>query len=695
MKISFLIHNIYGIGGTNRTVINLAEALAEQHDVEIVSVFRRMDATMLAVSGRVAVRPLVDLRRGRPDTRHPLRLQPSAVIPPSEEFARQYSALTDQRIEQFLQHSDADVVVGTRPGINLCVARFGRADAVRVAQEHMTHEMIPAEVRDAMREAYARIDAAVTVTRADRDDFRATTPIPGLRLEAIPNSVPAPAVAGGRAGRPIVMAAGRLAEIKRFDLLLHAFTEVVAQVPDARLRIYGNGPLRGELRSLVTALGLYNNVDLMGQATRLDAEWPKAAVAVVSSDKESFGMTVVEAMRCGVPVVSTACPYGPPEIIESGVDGVLVPVGDATAIADALVMLLREHDMRERMAQAALTASQRFDPAAIAARYEQLFEELLGQRRAEGTRRPRGLWSGTKRVVRRGLAAARLRRAAAPAAQVLADCVVEPSGAVTVRLPADAIAALGGSLLCRDRNDRAGEHDVVVPFRRVEDTGGWVATVPGGDTVLAEGRWNVYLAVRGRGPVRLVPGHLDLSALLRADQWAVPGPVVRRVPYRTQEGLLSIRSWVRSTLAEAPVIRYGEDGLHITTRLVGVRRDGTGARHVLRRRDPVPSELTFTGPVEAAGELVFHVPLEPLVRRRLTRRDDWDAYLDLGDGEPVRVARLMDDIAEKKRTYVYPAMSVSDASEPWQADEWPQPAISVTPYFNIDGNLALAVADKG
>jgi hypothetical protein len=90
-------------------------------------------------------------------------------------------------------------------------------------------------------------------------------------------------------------------------------------------------------------------------------------------------MTIVEAMRCGLPVVSTDCPHGPGEIIRDGVDGRLVPTGDANAVAEALLGLIKNDGLRSTMGHAALRNSARFDPAGIAARHEALFTELIAQ----------------------------------------------------------------------------------------------------------------------------------------------------------------------------------------------------------------------------------------------------------------------------------------------------------------------------
>jgi len=251
-----------------------------------------------------------------------------------------------------------------------------------------------------------RLDAVTTVTEADARDYRKTLWLPGVRVEGLPNSVPEPQVTPADGSRKWVVAAGRLAPAKRYDVLIRAFAQVVRERPDWGLRIYGHGRERDKLRNLIDELGLYNHVFLMGSAHPIEAEWVKGSICAVTSSLESFGMTIVEAMRCGLPVVATDCPHGPGEIIRNGEDGLLVPTGDVSAISDALLRLINDEQLRVRMGRAALTASARFDPSRVAARYEDLLTSLVN-RPAGALHRARGTLLGgayaARETVRRGV----------------------------------------------------------------------------------------------------------------------------------------------------------------------------------------------------------------------------------------------------------------------------------------------------
>ncbi|MEU6332215.1 glycosyltransferase family 4 protein [Streptomyces sp. NPDC047049] len=388
MHISFLIHNAYGIGGTIRTTFNLARTLAEQHEVEIVSVLRHRDAPVFDLGPRVALRHLVDLRENSPayEGADPAHARPARIFPAAENRFGQYSELTDGRIAQHLRRMETDVVVGTRPGLNVHIAKQARRGPVRIGQEHLTLDTHSKALKLALRSAYPRLDAVTTVTEADARAYRRTLRLPGVRVESVPNSVPASALAPADGSGKWVVAAGRLTRVKRYDVLIRAFAQVVAERPDWRLRIYGGGTEKAALRALIDELGLYNHVFLMGPANPLEPEWAKGSIAAVSSSLESFGMTIVEAMRCGLPVVATNCPHGPGEIIDDGVDGKLVPVGNPEALAGSLLTLINDDDARKRMGGAALASSARFDPATVAERHEELFAELLARRRGHRLR---------------------------------------------------------------------------------------------------------------------------------------------------------------------------------------------------------------------------------------------------------------------------------------------------------------------
>jgi glycosyltransferase involved in cell wall biosynthesis len=174
-----------------------------------------------------------------------------------------------------------------------------------------------------------------------------------------------------------VVAAGRLAPQKGFDLLIAAFGEVAADHPDWRLRILGSGDRRAELQAMIDARGLADGVELAGATSDIGAELAQASIFALSSRREGFPLVLVEAMSKGLAVVSFACPTGPEDLIEDHANGILVPPQDISAFATALRELIEDEPLRRRLGAAAATTASAYGVDAVGPRWEALLEAVI------------------------------------------------------------------------------------------------------------------------------------------------------------------------------------------------------------------------------------------------------------------------------------------------------------------------------
>jgi GalNAc-alpha-(1->4)-GalNAc-alpha-(1->3)-diNAcBac-PP-undecaprenol alpha-1,4-N-acetyl-D-galactosaminyltransferase len=185
----------------------------------------------------------------------------------------------------------------------------------------------------------------------------------GYRTIVMPNPVLMPAaeiVTERLLPTPTLIAVGRLAPQKGFDLLILAFAKLRDKHPDWHLTILGEGQIRSELEALRTQLELGDVVHLPGQMQNVNAYLRQADIFVMSSRFEGFPMALCEAMACGLPVISTDCLSGPREIITDGVDGILVATEDVDALAVGLDRLMSNPIERAKFSQAAPSVLDRF-----------------------------------------------------------------------------------------------------------------------------------------------------------------------------------------------------------------------------------------------------------------------------------------------------------------------------------------------
>ncbi len=197
------------------------------------------------------------------------------------------------------------------------------------------------------------------------------------RLSVIPNPLPQPRKEQqrepGAPCRKTVITVGRLCVEKRYDILLEAFARFHERFPDWKLRILGDGALRGELETLRDRLGLQGCVEMPGSVPDPFREYRQADIFALSSDIEGFPNALCEAMACGLPVIATDCPTGPREIVRDRENGLLVANRDADALADGLCHLAENSDERERMALQATEIADRFSVEKTMPLWEELF----------------------------------------------------------------------------------------------------------------------------------------------------------------------------------------------------------------------------------------------------------------------------------------------------------------------------------
>jgi len=245
--------------------------------------------------------------------------------------------------------------------------------------------------RRAVAYVYPRLDKIVCQASGSVDSLReATSFTPGqLRIMSYPFDsqlvqrealAAEPPWADDTDKRPVVVACGRLNFQKGFDVLIKAHKLARAAGLDHRLYILGEGPLRSELTSLIAQMNVSDSVVMPGFLPNPFPALRPASAFVLSSRFEGLPHVILEALALGTPVVATDCRSGPAEILENGRYGLLVPTEDAEAIAAALMKLLRNEDLRERLGSAGPGRAAEYSPLRTAPQWEELLTAVMADR---------------------------------------------------------------------------------------------------------------------------------------------------------------------------------------------------------------------------------------------------------------------------------------------------------------------------
>jgi glycosyltransferase involved in cell wall biosynthesis len=355
-RIAIFVQDLRG-GGAERMMANLAGAMTTlEASVDLVMV-RREGQFLSRIPDSVRV---VELRSGRVNrsvpafARYLRRERPAAVL----------STLTHVNVAALLARRVARVP--TRMVVR-------EANFVSANRKHLEYPLVRFAYR-VMPWVYPWADAIVTVSDDVAVDLARFVDVPPGRIITLANPVvtddlfeaarqPVAHRWLSEGDQPVILAAGRLVPQKDFATLIRAFSEV-RKHKAARLIVLGEGPERPVLQALVEELELTTDVVMPGFVENPHAWLSRASVFALSSAWEGSPNVLVEAMACGVPVISTDCPGGCLEILGQGAYGSLVPVGDAGAMASGIRELLDTQADGSRGRERAMDYSARRSAAA-------------------------------------------------------------------------------------------------------------------------------------------------------------------------------------------------------------------------------------------------------------------------------------------------------------------------------------------
>ena len=368
LRVGFVLTELVG-GGAERSMLSIIDALDRG----------RFDPALVVFGAR---------QDHEPPAETPIHvLSPRGGFAPGRLVSRALELAALARRERF------DLLVSFLVGPNVVAVAasrlagipvvIGERSAPRIVLSRDNRQLrAPGLWRMLVRLAYPRASAIVTNTEGAKRELLSFLRVPAARVTVLPNPLDLDRIASLAAepidsavawpAGPVLVHVGRFTYAKDHETLLQAFALLRSQRP-ATLVLVGDGEDEARVRARSAELGLDRDVRFVGFTRNPYHYLARATLSVLTSRFEGLPNVLIESMALGVPIVSTACPYGPLEVLGDGDHGVLVPVGDPAAFAAAAAQLLDDPDRRRDLIERGRRRALDFDRRRVGHAYEDLF----------------------------------------------------------------------------------------------------------------------------------------------------------------------------------------------------------------------------------------------------------------------------------------------------------------------------------
>lgn len=375
MKIVYCTDSICYAGGIQRITIAKANALAQIEGNEVwIIVTDNKQKPVLPINPEVHIIDL-DINYFEDDWKSKLHVIKGILIKRKQHR---------NKLKTVLNQINPDIVISTGTSEkNFLPQIHVNSNPAFIREIHSTKNYRRLSARNTFDKTLAilgeYVDYSIFIKRYDKivvltEEDKINNWKNHSKVIVIPNPLTSICTKESTLEEKIVIAVGRLEYPKNFQSLIKAWSHVTKKHPDWKLEIWGEGSMRIELENLIAKLNLKRHVFLKGYTYDIQSQMLKASIFALSSIFEGFGLVIVEAMSCGLPVVSYACPCGPKDIITEGENGFLVPVNKEEILAERINLLIRDVSVRRLMAIQALIKIEQYKINNIITKWMDLFK---------------------------------------------------------------------------------------------------------------------------------------------------------------------------------------------------------------------------------------------------------------------------------------------------------------------------------
>lgn len=364
MRIAYCIHAIYNCGGTENVLIRKADYLASEKgwEVFIITAHQHGRDSAFPVNSSVKV---IDLDRNDATPFWRLGYLPALERCLNEIKPAITVAVNGKAVYALPSCNDGSKKVSEfHFSYEKYMVEYGKGFLGRKYAEYRTR---------LLGKAASKMDSFVVLTKKDRECWSELVP----NVIQIYNPVTVPGTGSAGLDNRIMVAVGRLSYQKNYQDMLEVWSKVSEKHPDWTLKIYGDGPEKAALETIVTRKFKNGNVKLMGRTDNVPAALMESSGLLLTSRFEGLPLILIEASSYGVPLISYDCPKGPAEIIEDGKNGFLIKQGDIENMAQRICLLIEDEELRKETGAQAKFISDKFSIKSIMNQWEVLFNDII------------------------------------------------------------------------------------------------------------------------------------------------------------------------------------------------------------------------------------------------------------------------------------------------------------------------------
>lgn len=356
MHIVFLLHDIHFGGGGERVTVNIANRLVEDgYQVTIVSLSSCKSSNIFTLDNRIAIKYLN------------FHFENGFNLP--QKIASVFKVGS-----HFRQYTDQTVILGIGTYPSLLLALLSKRENIKtIGCQHNSYVAVKHLWSFLRQLFFHRLSALVSLTEQDLPKLKKLNP----NSYVIPNSVSFIPDKSAQLDNKIILAIGRMDYNKGYDLLLDVFEKLTLSHPDWNLRIIGDGPLKEKIISRVEVSGLTNNVEILPATNQIIDHYLQSSIYLMTSRTEGLPMVLLEAMACGLPIVSFNCETGPSDIITNNKNGYLIDCFNVEEMTEKVAILCADPEKRKKFGDYGRESIKRFLPEEIALKWDMLFRKII------------------------------------------------------------------------------------------------------------------------------------------------------------------------------------------------------------------------------------------------------------------------------------------------------------------------------